>query len=32
LIFNTPPDQMWEAALKRLGADPAGLQRSIGVH
>src|ERR1051325_11444389 len=32
LIFNTPPDQMWEAALRRLGADPAGLQRSIGVH
>jgi putative transcriptional regulator len=32
LIFNTPPDRMWEAALRRLGADPAGLQRSIGVH
>ena len=32
LIFNTPPEQMWEMALKRLGADPAGLQRSIGVH
>lgn len=25
LIFNTPPDDMWEAALRRLGADPAAL-------
>src|SRR4029079_19314426 len=23
LIFRTPPEQMWEAAIRRLGADPA---------
>ncbi len=32
LIFGVPPDEMWEAALKRLGADPAALQTSAGVH
>ena len=32
LIFDTPPDQMWEAAIRRLGADPAALQMSRGVH
>ena len=32
LIFNTPADQMWEAAIRRLGADPAALQMSRGVH
>lgn len=32
LIFNTPPDKMWEAAIRRLGADPASLQMSRGVH
>jgi putative transcriptional regulator len=32
LIFNTPADQMWEAAIRRLGADPASLQMSRGVH
>lgn len=32
LIFNTPPDRMWEAAIRRLGADPANLQISRGVH
>ena len=32
LIFNTPPDRMWEAAIRRLGADPAALQVSRGVH
>ena len=33
LIFNTPPNQMWEAAIRRLGADPAGLQiASGGIH
>ena len=32
LIFNTPPDRMWEAAIRRLGADPAMLQMSRGVH
>ena len=32
LIFGVPPDQMWETAIRRLGADPAGLQMSPGVH
>jgi len=32
LVFNTPPDRMWEAAIRRLGADPAALQMSRGVH
>jgi len=32
LIFSTPADRMWEAALRRLGADPAALQTSRGVH
>lgn len=32
LIFNTPPDKMWETAIRRLGADPASLQMSRGVH
>jgi putative transcriptional regulator len=35
LIFNTPPAEMWETALRRLGADPAALHghgRGGGVH
>ena len=32
LIFNTPPERMWETAIRRLGADPAALQMSRGVH
>jgi len=32
LIFNTPYERMWEAAIRRLGADPATLQMSRGVH
>ena len=32
LIFSTPADRMWEAAIRRLGADPAALQMSRGVH
>ena len=32
LIFNVPPDQMWETAIRRLGADPSSLQTSSGVH
>src|SRR5207247_10690119 len=32
LIFNTPPDRMWEAAIRRLGADPNALQVSRGIH
>ena len=32
VIFNTPADRMWETAIRRLGADPAALQISRGVH
>jgi putative transcriptional regulator len=32
LIFNTPHERVWEAAIRRLGADPAALQMSRGVH
>jgi putative transcriptional regulator len=33
LIFHTPPDQMWEIGLRRLGTDPSKLAApSSGVH
>jgi putative transcriptional regulator len=32
LIFDTPPDKLWETAIRRLGADPAMLTMSRGVH
>ena len=32
LIFNTPADRLWEASIRRIGADPAALQVSRGVH
>jgi putative transcriptional regulator len=32
LIFNVPPDQMWDAAIRRLGTDPSAFQTSGGVH
>lgn len=32
LIFRTPADRMWETGIRRLGADPAALQMSRGVH
>jgi putative transcriptional regulator len=32
LVFHTPPDRMWERAIRRLGADPATLTMSRGVH
>lgn len=32
LIFATATDATWEAAIRRLGADPAMLQGSSGVH
>jgi len=32
LIFSTPADKLWEKAIRRLGADPAALQMSRGVH
>ena len=30
LIFGVPADEMWETAIRRLGADPGGLQMSAG--
>jgi putative transcriptional regulator len=32
LIFETPAAEMWEAAIRRLGADPGKLQMGQGVH
>jgi putative transcriptional regulator len=32
LIFDTDPSIMWEAALRRLGADPTTLHTGRGVH
>jgi len=32
LIFDVPPGEMWEAAIRRLGAEPGALQMSPGVH
>ena len=32
LVFETPIDQMWETAIRRLGAEPSALQSSSGVH
>lgn len=32
LVFDVPPETMWETAIRRLGADPSALQTSHGVH
>lgn len=32
LIFGVPPEEMWETAIRRLGAEPSALQTSPGVH
>jgi len=32
LIFGTSVDTMWEAAIRRLGAEPSMLQGSSGIH
>jgi putative transcriptional regulator len=32
LIFGVAPEEMWETAIRRLGAEPAALQTSPGVH
>ncbi len=32
LIFGSPPAEMWDQAIARLGADPAHLLGSPGVH
>jgi putative transcriptional regulator len=32
LIFDVDPSAMWDIAIRRLGADPAALQSSHGIH
>lgn len=32
IIFNTPPEKMWDVAIRRMGVDPGALQMSRGVH
>lgn len=32
IIFDVPPDAMWETAIRRMGADPSMLTMSHGVH
>jgi putative transcriptional regulator len=32
LLFETPAEQMWETAIRRLGADTGSLTTSHGVH
>jgi putative transcriptional regulator len=32
LIFDVPAEQMWDAAIRRLGSDPSAFQTSTGVH
>jgi putative transcriptional regulator len=32
IVFDTEPAAMWEAAIRRLGVDPAALQTSSGIH
>ncbi len=32
IVFDVAPERMWETALRRMGADPAALQMSRGVH
>ncbi len=32
LIFDTPAEEMWAAAVESLGVDPLGLVQGVGVH
>lgn len=32
LVFDIPLEEMWETAIRRLGAEPSALQASSGVH
>jgi putative transcriptional regulator len=32
LVFDTPAHAMWEAAIRRIGADPSMLTTSHGIH
>lgn len=31
-LFNTPPADLWEASIRRLGVEPSQLQQGHGVH
>lgn len=31
-LFNTPPAELWEASIRRLGVEPSQLQQGHGVH
>jgi len=31
-LFDTPAPELWEAAIRRLGAEPSRLQPGHGVH
>jgi putative transcriptional regulator len=31
LVFNTPPDEMWERAIRSLGVDPMALHEGPGI-
>lgn len=32
LVFGTPPEELWEAAIRSLGIEPASLVPAPGVH
>jgi putative transcriptional regulator len=32
LLFDTPPEQMWQAVIRSLGIDPASLVPAQGIH
>jgi putative transcriptional regulator len=32
IVFDTPAEEMWETAIRRIGADPATLTTGQGVH
>jgi putative transcriptional regulator len=32
LVFGTPPDQMWETALRSLGIDPENIVHGAGIN
>ncbi|MCX6551673.1 MAG: YqgE/AlgH family protein [Acidobacteria bacterium] len=32
IVFDTKPAEMWEAAIRRLGVNPAALHASTGIH
>jgi len=32
LVFDTPPEELWEKAIRTLGVDPAAIAPAPGVH